>query len=426
MEQTVSPARKIVGETLVPGELRVAEQALILATLAAAESHIRNAPPAIDRLAEILEKLGAQISRRKGELVIAGSGLRGFKRVDAPLELDGMAEIGLLLVAMLAGQEFTTRIKPGDGQERCRELLQLLASMGIESGQETESVFVVGGARKLKGTAHEAVDIDPALKLAVLVAGLYAEGTTSLRESTGNRNRMERFLRERQVVVERRKQEGADQYLVSIEGGQSVQSRDVEVPGDLRLAYPLMVPALLRRGSELKIRRVAIRSGQRGFLDLVRQIGGKVEIEDLGNQMADLTISYSELKATRVAAQRTERVMEQIPLLAVLATQTQGEFVIRDTERLRQGSFDLVSHLFNLLRQIEARVGEYPEGIVIKGGVPLKGARIDSKEDPGLVMAFAVAGLLAESEMTIEGSECLDEIYPEFFPTLHALKEKRR
>ena len=426
MEQTISPARKIVGETLVPGELRPTEQALILAILAAGEGHIRNAPPAIDRLVGILQKLGAQISRKKGELVVAGSGLRGFKPVDAPLELDGMAETSLLLVAMLTGQEFTTRVKPGDEQERCRQLLQLLASMGAESGQETESIFVVRGVGKLRGIAHEAVDIDPALKLAVLIAGLYAEGTTSLRESAGNRNRMERFLRERQVTVERRKQEEKNQYLVSIEGGQSVQPCNLEIPGDLRLAYPLMVPALVRRGSELKIRRVAIRSGQRGFLDLVRQIGGKVEIEELGNGTADLTISHSELKATRVAAQRTEKVMEQIPLLAVLATQTQGEFVIRDTERLRQGPFDLVSHLFSLLRQTEARVGEYPEGIVIKGGFPLQGARIDSKGDPGLVMAFAVAGLLAESEMAIEASECLDGIYPEFFPTLHALKEKRR
>ena len=120
-----------------------------------------------------------------------------------------------------------------------------------------------------------------------------------------------------------------------------------------------------------------------------------------------------------------EKVIEQLPLLAVLATQTSGEFVIRDVAHLRQGEFDYVAHLFELLKQIEARVGEYPEGIVVKGGLPLRGARIDAVDDPGLAMAFAVAGLLAESEMVIAGCECLDSVYPDFFATLHSLREKR-
>lgn len=425
MEQTVSPARKIIGELIVPGELPPAEQALLLAVLAEGESHIRNAPPAIDRLAERLSGLGTQIARKDRELIIQGSGLRGFTPAGSVLDLCDMGDTALPLLALLAGQTFTTRVKLDAAQEHCRQLFSLLAPMSAQCGQETEDTFVVGGAEQLVGVAHTPVDVEPGVKLALLVAGLYAEGTTSLRESAGNRNRMERFLRERQVTVERRRQDG-NQYLVSIEGGQTLHPCDVDIAGDLRLAYPFIVAALGRRGSDLQVKRVALRSGQRGFLDLLRQIGAEIAIEDLGNDAVDLTVSYSELIPTRVAGQRMEKVVDQLPLLAVLATQTSGEFVIRDVAHLRQGDFDHVAHLFELLKQIEARVGEYPEGIVVKGGLPLRGARIDAVDDPGLAMAFAVAGLLAESEMVIAGCECLDSVYPDFFTTLHSLREKRR
>ena len=129
------------------------------------------------------------------------------------------------------------------------------------------------------------------------------------------------------------------------------------------------------------------------------------------------------LKSTRIAGPRTEKLLEQIPLLAVLATQAQGEFVIRDIEVLRRGEFDYVAHL---VAQIGARVGEYPEGIVIKGGFPLQGGAIETRGDAGLVLAFAVAGLLAESDITLEDAECVDGIYPGFFSTLEKLKESRK
>jgi len=425
MEQTVSPARKITGELTVPGELPPAEQALLLAVLATGESHIRNAPPGIDRLANLLSGLGAQIARKDRELTIQGGGLRSFTPAGSILDLSDMGETAPPLLALLAGQTFTTRVKLDAAQEHCQQLLNLLAPISAQVGQETENTFAVGGAEQLVGAAHEPVDVEPSVKFALLIAGLYAEGTTSLRESAGNRNRMERFLRERQVTVERSRQEG-NQYLVSIEGGQMLHPFDVDIAGDLRLAYPFVVAALARRGSDLQVKRVALRSGRRGFLDLLRQIGAEIAIEDLGNDAVNLAVSYSELIPTRVAGQRMEKVIEQLPLLAVLATQTSGEFVIRDVAHLRRGEFDYVAHLFELLKRIEARVGEYPEGIVIKGGLPLQGTRIDAGDDPGLTMAFAVAGLLAESEMVIAGCECLDPVYPDFFTTLHALREKRR
>ena len=424
MEEIVSPASKLVGEVLVPGERAPAERALVLAALGGEKSAISNVPVAAERVVDLLRGLGVGIDKRKSTYGVKGVGLRGFEGVDEPVDLDGLGDTALLLLTVLAGQSFTSRVKLGAEVERCQPLIDLLLKLGFEIQRETESAFAVGGGEPV-GHVLEEVDIAAELKLGVMVGALYAAGVTRLTETASNRNRMERFLRSRGVEVERRK-EGTG-YVVSVAGGQAVGALDIEVQGQLDLSYPLLGAALCRKGSKLTVKRVAIHAGQRAFLDLLRQIGGEIDIEDLGEGEHDLHVRPSELKSTRVAGQRAEKVIDHIALLAVLATQAGGEIVIRDIEALRKGDFDYVGHLFESLRALEARVGEFPEGLVVKGGVPMMAARLDAKGDSGLVMAFAVAGLLAEGgEMTIGGTECMAFVWPDFFKTLHLLKETKR
>ena len=163
---------------------------------------------------------------------------------------------------------------------------------------------------------------------------------------------------------------------------------------------------------------MVIRPGQRAFLDLLRQIGAQIAAEDLGESEFDLHVSASQLKATRVAGPRAAKVADQIALLAVLATQTQGTTVIRDIEDMPH-----VEHLCAALRSLDARIGQFPEGLVIKGGFPLQGGQLDGKGDPNLTMAFAVAGLLAEGELTIQGSDCLTPIWPDFLRPYNLFEE---
>ena len=177
-----------------------------------------------------------------------------------------------------------------------------------------------------------------------------------------------------------------------------------------------MGAALCRQGSELTIQRVAVRPGQRAFLDLLRQIGAPIVATDLGENECDLHVSASPLKATRVAGARAAKVADQVALLAVLATQAKGTTVIRDIEDVPQ-----VEHLCVALRSLDARIGQFPEGLAIQGGFPLQGGALDSKGDPGLTMAFAVAGLLAEGALTIQGSECLMAVWPDFFKTVQSI-----
>ena len=404
MAAIVTPVKKIVGQVSVPGEREPAERALVLAALSEGDSTVRYVPVSAGRVVALLRELGVDITKRAGTHVVRGVGLRGFREAEGPLDLEGLGDIALLLLPLLAGQTFRSQVKLGAEAERCRLLLDLLAQLGFAVEQESADTFVTGGQQAKGFVLSEAPPTD-ALALGAMVAALFAEGTTALKVGT----RVERLLRGRGVAVERRK-------LLSVEGGQALKATDVEVPGQLALAYPLMGAALCRKGSELTIKRVAIRSGQRAFLDLLRQIGAEIVAEDLGESESDLHVSASPLKATRVAGQRAAKVADQIALLAVLATQVTGTTVIRDIEDMPH-----VEHLCAALRSLDARIGQFPEGLVIKGGFPLLGGELDGKGDPNLTMAFAVAGLLAEGELTIEGSECLTPIWPDFFKTVQSI-----
>ena len=404
MAAIVSPVKKIVGQVSVPGEREPAERALVLAALSEGKSTVRHVPVAADGVVALLRELGVDISKRTGTHVVRGVGLRGFQEAARPLDLEGLGDTALLLLPLLAGQTFRSQVKLGAEAERCRPLLNLLAQLGFAVEQERADTFVTGGQQAKGFVLSEAPPTD-ALALGAMVAALFAEGTTALKVGS----RVERLLRERGVAVERRK-------LLSIEGGQALRGVDVEVPGQLALAYPLMGAALCRKGSELTIKRVVISPGQRAFLDLLRQIGAEITAEDLGESEFDLHVSASQLKATRVAESRAAKVADQIALLAVLATQVTGTTVIRDIEDMLH-----VEHLCAALRSLDARIGQFPEGLVIKGGFLLQGGQLDSQGDPGLTMAFAVAGLLAEGELAIQGSDCLTPIWPDFFKTVQSI-----
>ena len=404
MAATVTPVKKIAGQVSVPGEREPAERALVLAALSEGNSTVHHVPVAADRVAALLRELGVDISKRTGTHVVRGVGLRGFQEAAGPLDLEGLGDTALLLLPMLAGQTFRSQVKLGTEAERCRLLLNLLAQLGFAVEQESADTFVIGGQQAKGFVLSEAPPTD-ALALGAMMAALFTEGTTALKVGS----RVERLLRERGIAVERRK-------LLSVEGGQALQGVDVEVPGQLELAYPLIGAALCRKGSELTIKCVVVRSRQRAFLDLLRQIGAQITAEDIGGNECDLHVSASQLKATRVAGQRAAKVADQIALLAVLATQTQGTTVIRDIEDVPH-----VEHLCAALRSLDARIGQFPEGLAIKGGFPLQGGQLDGKGDPGLTMAFAVAGLLAEGELTIEGSECLMPIWPDFFKIVQSI-----
>ena len=429
-DQIVAPARKLTGEISVPGETAPAMRALIVAAFAEGVSRIRNVPPGAVPAVSVLRQMGVKIDENGAELLVEGRGAAGFEPAAEPLDLGPLGEEGMLILAAAAGQPGVTRFIVDSWSNGYQDLQRCLTTGRATIEPEGPKQYRIAGARDLAAARLDIADAGPQLKLAVAIAGLSGQGEMAWVESAKGRDWVVRFLRDRQVEVERKRADGneqkGDNYLVSVRGGQQLQSLDLEVPGDLSLAYPFAVAALGLKGSELKIRHVAIRPGQRTLLDTLRQMRAPIELVENDRGTVDLTVRAGILKSTRIAGKRTAALLPWLPLVAVLATQAQGEFVFRDIGQLREGSFDSVADLVTVLRQMGAKVGEFPEGIVVEGGYPLQGGRVETRGEPGMIQAVAAAGLLAESEVTVVGSEGVEQVFPHFFETLEACKEKKR
>ena len=425
MEQIVKPALKLKGTVTVPGELEPSVLSVVFAALAEGPSTIRNTPPTIEPLLQVLRQLGVAIEAEDGVLTVHGSGLRGLQPPDGILLLGGLGDEIMPLVAALACQSFTTRFEFMNWNDRWQTFRDTVARMGCSLARDEGDVYRIEGNQSLTSVAHDTPDMDALVKLSIAVVARSAVGTTTLVETTKGRDWAVRFLRLRFDVVRRKQGEG-DDYVVLIEGEQPVGATDVEIPGDLRLAYPFIVAAIGLKGSNLTVRHVAIHAGRRTFLDTVRQIGASIAIVDGEQGASDIEVRSGGIKSTRIAGKRTEALIDSVALVAVLATQAQGQFVIRDVEELRKGPFDFVAHLVAVLRSMGAKIGEFDEGIVIDGGLPLRGGRIETHGNPNLALAAVVAGMLADDEVTVVDSECLDQLFPGFFAVVESCKENRK
>lgn len=425
MSVQLKPADRLRGEITVPGEVGTAARTLLIASLSPGESRVGNVPPPVASLCDCLRALGVEIRQNNGEMLVSGREVGGLEPTSAVLDLTGVGTALAIALAMLAGQAFTSRVRLGDRMALAREFLKMLTPMGVSWHSISDDLIELGG-QPLKGCELSVSDLEMEEKLAILVAALHAAGTSSLPENASQRDGAVAALRQRGVVVERQKLGSGSSYQICVEGGQPVQPEIVELAGDLQLTSAFLALALSLNRSEITIRNVEVRAGRRSFFDLMRQLGGPVELvnEEDGNHR--LEARSGSLKATRIAGKRVEKLLDELPLVAVVATQAKGEFVIRDIERLRQDPPDRVAHLVEQLRAMDAKVGEFPEGIVIQGGYPLRGARIDCADDPALAQAFAAAGLLAEDESELEGTKALENLNPKFFETLASITEEKK
>ncbi|HJP33186.1 MAG TPA: hypothetical protein QGF95_21785 [Candidatus Latescibacteria bacterium] len=429
--RTFTKTTRLQGEVRAPGELRAAAQALWLAAIADGESRFEHVPPEAAATLDILEGLGVSIKRNgdgHGIVTVQGNGLGGLEPSSQTIDLDVPQEAALPALAILSQQAFVSRVRIApESREAAMQLLALLARTGAAGVEEAEFLLRLDGTESPGGVRHEESDLPGAVKLGLLTAGLFAEVPTVVRESPSSKDRVDALLKIRGVAVEGSRQADPTVRTMTLTPGAAPEALDMDIPGDVSRAMPFVVAGLSVPRSEVTVRRVMLRPENRVFVDIVRQIGAELEIADNDDGSVDLVLKASgRMKATRVAGKRAQSLLDHVALLAVLATQTEGEFIIRDVESLRQGEFDFIEHLADLLRAIEAKVGEYSYGLVIDGGRPLKGARIKTRRHPGLTQAFSVAGLLATGDMDIEDTACVDPVFPGFFDQLDALRSPRK
>lgn len=438
---TVRPAARLRGELRLPGDKSISHRALILATLAEGESRITGAGDGADvrSTAGVMRALGATVEVRPD-----GDGRNVSYRVDSPgadglKEPAGVLDCGnsgtslRLIAGMLAGLPMSA-VLDGDASLRGRpvaRIIEPLRRMGaVLHGRLDDSLppLTVVGHTPLQGTDYTTPVPSAQVKSAVLLAGLRAAGRTTIRERVATRDHTERMLRARGVPVERA--ELAEGVAVSVEGGTTVQAIDQYVPADVSAAAFWLVAASIHPDAELTLRDVGVNPTRRAVIDILRGMGADIEERpvaaggdpEVGEPIADLVVRSAELRAVDLDPAEVASAIDEIPVLCLAAARAHGTSTFRGAGELRHKESDRIAGIAAGLGALGADVEVEGDDLRIRGDATFRGGSTDSLDDHRLAMTFAVAGLVASDEITIERSGSAAISYPGFFADLEGVR----
>ncbi len=424
--EMISLSGPLKGEISPPPDKSISHRAIMFAAIARGESTLRNLLRAADPMStmDAFRRLGVRIEDREKEVIIHGAGLEGLREPVDVIDCGNSGTTIRLLAGILSGQPFLT-VLTGDDSLRKRPMKRVvgpLKRMGAtilgRDGDMFAPLAIRGGA--LQGIHHVSEVASAQVKSSILLAGLYADGETIVEEPHRSRDHTERMLPAL----------GADLTVrglkVHIRGGRELKPFEITVPGDFSSAAFFICAALMVPGSEILIRNTGINPTRTGLLEVLKMMGGDIEIVNQrdvsGEPVADLICRHSgRLRGVEVPHELVPSMIDEFPVLSVLATQAEGETVVREAGELRVKESDRIATTTRELRKMGADVEELPDGMIIKGPVKLKGGTVSSHDDHRLAMALAVAGLVAEGDTTIEGTSSVAISYPDFFSTLKTL-----
>jgi 3-phosphoshikimate 1-carboxyvinyltransferase len=423
----IAPATRVEGEVTVPGDKSISHRALILGALARGRSYVGNLSPAADvaSTAACLQRCGGGVREfGRGRVICEGSGPGvSLRTPQETLDCGNSGTTMRLLAGVLAGHDQLDATLDGDASLRSRPMGRVagpLRTLGaqVDTGGDGRPPVHVVGRRPLEG-GHVTLDVASAqVKSAVLLAGLCGDAEVSVVEPAPTRDHTERMLRMCGVDVE----SGPDGGVTLRPG--PMQPFGIRVPGDLSSAAFLLALAAARPGWEIRCAGLTLNPGRTGFLEVLRAMAVTVEVEE-GQPAGGVEPSGRVgvrggpgLTATRIAGPLVPRCVDEIPVLAVLATQAEGTTEIRDAAELRAKESDRISAVVAGLRALGAEVEELPDGLLVQGGTRLRAARLDSALDHRLAMAWAVAACLADGPCDIDGAEAVAVSYPGFFADL--------
>jgi len=444
----VRPARRLRGELTVPGDKSISHRALMLATLARGESRIEAVGDGADvrSTAAICAALGASVERFPDDVTgraayrIVSPGVDGLRPPDGSLDCGNSGTSLRLFAGILAGLPFRA-VLDGDDSLRRRpvaRIIEPLRSMGAvlhaRSNDSLPPVTVIG--RTPLGAVDVTTPVPSAqVKSAILLAGLRAEGRTTVRERVATRDHTERMLRARGVAV--RTEPWAGGVAVSLEGGSTVQAMSERVAGDVSAAAFWLVAAAIHPDAELTLRGVGVNPTRRAVIDILRAMGADIderpaagtahprpdptpghEAAGAGEPVADLVVRSSRLRAIDLGPAEVAGAIDEIPVLCLAATQASGTSRIRGAGELRNKESDRIDGVAAGLRALGARVDVEGDDLTIHGGARLTGAPTDSLDDHRLAMTFAVAGTSAQGETSVRRAGSASISYPGFFTQL--------
>lgn len=436
--KTIYPRRHLKGEITVPGDKSISHRSIMFGSIALGTTVITNFLKGADCLSTIgcFRKMGVEITQEGEAIYVHGRGLRGLSAPQETLEVGNSGTTTRLLSGILAGQSFSS-VMSGDESLNLRPMGRIMSplnSMGAHitsiHGNNCAPLRIEPGV--LRGICYRSPVASAQVKSAVLLAGLYADGKTSVTEPALSRNHTELML----------KSFGADVTSAIHEDGSATAqiqpcwelfAQEICVPGDISSAAYFIAAGLLVPGSELLIRNVGTNPTRAGILKVCEAMGADITYleardtlphagrQDTGEPTADILVRHSALHGITIGGDLIPTLIDEIPAIAVIAACAEGTTVIRDAAELKVKETNRIDTVTENLRAMGADITPTEDGMIIKGGAPLKGAPIKSYLDHRIAMAFAVAGLTAEGETKIEDSQCVDVSYPEFFRTLESI-----
>ena len=415
-------------EISVPGDKSISHRAAMFAGMANGTTVIDGFLPSEDCLCSVkaMAAMGAQVQpleERPGvglvKLAITGRGPK-LQAPAAPIDCGNSGTTIRLLAGILAGQDFTAEMF-GDASlskrpmKRVADPLRLMGATVEGQGEKICAPLKVTGG-SLRPITYPLPMASAQVKSAVLLAGLFAPGKTTVIEPVATRNHTERIMSHFGLRWER---EGD---AVSVYGGQVPQARDLVVPGDISSAAFWMVVAAASPGRQLTLRNVGLNPTRTGVIDVLRRMGARIQVTELdsyGEPRGDIRVEGASLQGTVIGGAEIPNVIDELPILAVAGALARGVTRIQDARELRVKETDRIAAVADNLRRMGVTVSEFDDGMEIAGGAALHGATISTWHDHRIAMAFAVAGLFAEGETLIEGPECIATSYPSFVQDLN-------
>lgn len=424
MEITISPRKKRwTGRIAVPGDKSLSHRAVILASLAEGDSLIENFLDSADcqNTLDCLVSLGVEVRRTlDGTVVVVGRGLNGWQEPPRVLDCGNSGTTLRLLSGLLASFSFFS-VLTGDHSLLSRPMGRItepLKKMGAKilgrNDGELAPLAIQGG--KLKAIKFKPKIASAQVKSAVLLAGLRAAGTTEVTEPVQSRDHTERMLTAMGVKLTQ------ENGKISVTGGGKLEALRARIPGDISSAAYLLASAAIVPGSKIEIPSVGVNPTRTGFCNLLKRMGANLKIEnkrtdDMGEEVGDILCETEGLTGISVAAEDVPAAIDELPLLAVVATQAYGWTRVQGADELRVKESDRIAGIVEELRKMGARVEERPGGFAVEGPTPLQGAQVDCRGDHRLAMALAVAAQVARGDTILSGAESVEVSYPNFWPT---------
>ncbi|WP_418403953.1 3-phosphoshikimate 1-carboxyvinyltransferase [Blautia sp.] len=416
------------GTLTVPGDKSISHRAVMFGSLARGTTRISHFLEGADCLSTIscFRKMGIEIDRNKDEILVHGRGLHGLTAPTEILDVGNSGTTTRLISGILAGQTFTSELD-GDDSIRTRPMKRImtpLASMGadITSRLDNGCAPLIIHGRPLHAAHYDSPVASAQVKSCVLLAGMYADGITSVTEPFLSRNHTEIMLNYFGAEIT------SEGTTASIRPEPVLEGRDIQVPGDISSAAYFIAAGLLTPGSEILLKNVGINPTRAGIIKVCMDMGADITLlneSTEGEPTADLLIRTSSLKGTTIEGSIIPTLIDEIPMIAVMAAFAEGTTIIRDAQELKVKESDRIAVMVDNLRRMGADIEGTDDGMIIHGGRPLHGAVIDSHLDHRIAMSFAVAGTICDGTVEILNGECVNISYPEFYHDLYSLDSSR-